>query len=188
MLGSLLIYLIFVLIPAISIYNKDKGQYRWVKFLNLLITFLLVYDKGNNTRLNFLFLKENISNLSNEIYIQIGIIPPIINYLGFFLDSIFTFLFLTAMIGLGLRNKKVYESLWIIIPIGIPFLIIGSHFRTYETFKEMAPHWTDLKIFIFNLLFTASYWIVFLVVYRSKKFRSFFEANFNEVKPPEALD
>jgi len=92
------------------------------------------------------------------------------------------------MIGLGIRNRKTYETLIIIIPIGLLFSIIGSHFRVYETLKEMAPHYSDLKIFLFNCFIVASYWIVFLVVYRSKKFRRFFEANLNEVKVSETSD
>jgi len=74
------------LIPAISIYNKDKGQYRWVKIFNLLITFVLFYITSKEFRFIFSFFWDNVSNLKEALYIQTGKIPPVINYLNFFLN------------------------------------------------------------------------------------------------------
>lgn len=180
MITTIIIYAVFVLPIALSAYAKDKGKFKVIKILNLIVAFYFLSFLSSDFKNNISFLSSNWGNLNDVLFIQVGVIGPVINYSSFFLHTIALFFMLTVVIGLAIRNRKTYYSLKYIIPVFCVLDSVNRHFRLFHDVKQLAQI-ADWIVFVYSIFITILLWSIFYIIYHLKWFRKFFkESGLNE--------
>lgn len=169
-----MLFLGFVILPlALSRYSKIEGKYL-IKVLNLVITFLLLNVTSWALKGNLSFFRVNYGDLISTELVQIGIIPPLVNYVNFFFHIALLIAFSSALIGLALRSYKAYSSIgWLVLWLSISDSIV-LHSRQFEVLNAKL-NYNDALTFGYAFMLKGLLFGGFYLVYRSRGFRMFFE-------------
>ena len=178
MIVTLIIYIVFVLPIALKLYNKDKGSFKVVKAFNIIVTFLLILFYGDYVKENIVWLREYSFPYKESLYIKVGLIPPLLNYIGYFAFTILTFVITAMSVGLAMRNKKAYKHFFILIPFVFSSQVLYLYFKLFERIQSQYSIPLDVKLLIFIIVLLAIKWGIILTILYNRKFKQFYNATF----------
>ncbi len=110
--------MLIVLPLAYRVYMVDKDKFIAVKILNILITFLISWNLTHSLREQIVLLDIDFLK---SLYVRVGIVPPLINFVGYVGYIVFAFLGLIVMIRLAIRNKKNNEVHMLLVLLNLRF-------------------------------------------------------------------
>ena len=172
MIGTLIVYIVIVFPIAYRVYMIDKGKFLAVKLINLLITFLISWSLSHSLREQIVLL--NIDFIKS-LYVQVGIVSPLINFIGYVGYIIFAFLGLVVMIRLAIRNRNAYRQFKYIIPFLWVTEAIYMNYKYYNVLQSQYSNLISGKVFWYLVLIIGIYWTVIFFIYNTKSFRDFFK-------------
>jgi hypothetical protein len=168
MTGAIIVYACFVLPMALKIYAIDKGQFKFVKIINLLITFLLSIYMVDNLKEQFNWLSDIFLLFDNSLYVKVGVI--------YFISA---FMMISLLILLALRNRKAHSLLNYIIPLVWLSEVILFNFRHHDELQSKFSASISIKFIMFLTVILGIFWSIILLIYYGKHFNSFFKNSSN---------
>lgn len=168
--------MLFVFLPAIKIYNKDKGDFKWPKALNLIISFLLFLLFTNNLRNEIAIVLLNSSKIYSLYYRPLGLIGPNLNFSLWISYLLLSLILAGIVISLAFRNERGRKLFLRIIPF--MWILDSVHFYSYFDYSYLDVKMFDIEptslLFYIFLFYGAITFIVFRI-YASQPFKHFFK-------------
>ncbi len=177
MITALIIYIILILPVIYKTYNKDKGKFIGFKVINIIITFLIITYFTDSFKENFFWLKENSSSISEVLYIQVGVVGPIINLIGYFVYIFLSFFMTIIMILLAIRNRWAHKVFIFLIPFVWVSQVLFFNFKFYEKLQSKFSMAIDIKLIIYIALILAVVWGLIIGVFYNRGCKTFFQDN-----------
>jgi hypothetical protein len=147
-------------------YNKDKGENSIAKAFNLIISLFLLYLFASTTKNELAWAFDQSQNISEKIFIEIGILPPYLSGLSWVLHVTFSFILSALIILVALRKEK-YRKLFIKT---LPFYWILNSINFYKFIIEKNDEVSTFEYLIPAILILKGIFVILIYVFYSRNF------------------
>lgn len=182
----MIIYLLFALPFVLLAYKHDYSKYRYVMMLNLLIGTFGVYLYSAEFKVIRYFMQQNKGEIFDTLYTNIGYVPGVVNYLAVNAYYVFAFIMTIIFWGLVIRSKFFYKTFKYIFPITVIFQMVFFHRRIHQSLniklsaEDLELFNIDIVAIVATLLTHIILFLIYWLIYRHKKFNSFFDFSLKE--------
>ncbi len=156
---------------ALKEYGKDKGRNKWVKIINIIITFGLFYSFTNSLREEISLLFFNFDGFKKILYDGIDFLTPELNILFWVLYVILSFVLSANVVLLALRKEKSRVFFLWLIPV--LWILKSIHLYNYFISHLEKARYNQAFVFVFTMIGIMC--LIIYLLYSSKSFKTFFQ-------------
>lgn len=166
------ILFLFLFTPVLKQeYKRDNGYNKSAKFVNLITSILLLFFVSGGTKRELNWAFDDIPNLMEKLFINIGILSPVLNALSWVLYIFLSFILSILLIGVALRKDTSKRLFLQVLPLYCLFYSINGYRYLISKYNEAGN-----TLYILLILFLAYSLIVILitVIYTRSFMKRFF--------------
>ena len=168
---SIILFALFVIPFALKEYQKDKGSNLTPKIINVVISFLIFHIYINTLRKGVYEILGNITNIKDEMFTQVGFLPPFLNGSTWLIYLILCFVLCGTAILLALRKEKTR----IFFIRFLPVIWIFESINIYKYIYKNIGTENTKYLFVFVFATVGIVGLVLFWIYSGKAFRKFFK-------------
>lgn len=158
--------LVFFLPIFLKVYKKDKGENNLAKGINLVFSLLLFFLFVSITKNELSWVFNDFSQFSENVFVEIGILPSFLSGLSWLLFVIMSSLFSLLLLQLSLRKEK---SRLLFLKL-LPFFWIINSINIYRYIYIKYGVQVNPDYLIFKILLISGFLVFIMYIFYTNKY------------------